>query len=236
MNDGIRKILVCTNRPDKQGELQVVKPAQLCDNHRPRPHPVIRLKPPRPANDQIRYIPLTKGKFAIVDKADFKWLSRFRWSCQDTKSGCYAVRHAKKHENYRRKAVFMHRLLAGDPEGLLVDHINGNSLDNRRANLRLATPSQNSCNKRKTKTQTSSRFKGVYYEKRRNNWPARIKIHGKSIRLGTFISEIDAARAYDRAAIKYHTVFARLNFPIEDYANEMNSLHQNANKNVENNE
>jgi hypothetical protein len=106
------------------------------------------------------------------------------------------------------------------PPGLLVDHRNNISLDNRRDNLRLATRSQNNCNKLKSKN-TSSRFIGVHFLKNINKWAAQIEHQGKKIWLGCFDNEIDAARAYDRAAIKYHGEFARLNFPREDYINEI---------------
>ena len=99
------------------------------------------------------------------------------------------------------------------PKGLLVDHENGDTLDNRRANLRLATHYQNTCNRRKIKSKTSSRFIGLYFEKRSSRWVTAIKNHGKKIYLGRFKSEIDAAHAYDEAAKKYHGEFAHLNFP-----------------------
>jgi intein-encoded DNA endonuclease-like protein len=101
------------------------------------------------------------------------------------------------------------------PPGLLVDHRNNISLDNRRDNLRLATHSQNNCNRPKRKN-TSSRFIGVFLRDR-NKWAAQIRYKGGRIWLGLFDNEIDAAKAYDAAAIKYHGEFARLNFPREDY-------------------
>jgi hypothetical protein len=113
----------------------------------------------------------------------------------------------------KARIVSLHREIMNNPDGLLVDHANGDGLDNRRTNLRLATHSQNQFNKRKTKSKTSSRFIGVYFEKRKNRWMARIHYHGKRIWLGSFKSEFDAAKAYDAAAKKYHGEFARLNFP-----------------------
>jgi hypothetical protein len=97
---------------------------------------------------------------------------------------------------------------------LLIDHINGDSLDNRRANLRLATPSQNAYNRAKIRSKKSSRYIGVYFEKATGRWTVKIRIgRGKRLWLGRFNSEIAAARAYDAAAKKYHKEFAVLNFP-----------------------
>lgn len=97
------------------------------------------------------------------------------------------------------------------PAGLLVDHKNGDALDNRRDNLRLATYAQNAYNKKKTRTKTSSRFIGVCFSKKTGKWTAYLRFQGKRIWLGQFDNEIDAAKAHDRAAIKYHGEFARLN-------------------------
>jgi hypothetical protein len=120
----------------------------------------------------------------------------------------------------RAKIVTMHRELMNQPKGFLVDHRNTDTLDNRRSNLRLATCSQNQWNRQKIKN-TTSRFVGVSFYKSRKKWVAYIDAAGKRISLGYFNSEIDAARAYDEAAKKYHGEFARLNFPRENYNDEI---------------
>jgi hypothetical protein len=107
----------------------------------------------------------------------------------------------------------LNRVIMDAPPGLLVDHRNGNTLDNRRTNLRLATCSQNRINSQRDKSKTSSRYVGVSLEKGRGKWLAYISYNGKRIHLGRFDNELDAARAYDLAAVKYHGEFARLNFP-----------------------
>jgi hypothetical protein len=112
----------------------------------------------------------------------------------------------------RIKTMYLHREIMQAPKGLLVDHKNNDGLDNRRANLRLATHSQNGCN-RPRKKNGSSRFKGVIFLKDRKRWSARLKKNGKHIFLGNFKNEIDAARVYDEAAKQYHGEFACLNFP-----------------------
>jgi hypothetical protein len=155
-----------------------------------------------------RKISLGEGKFTIVDPQDFYRFNIFNWCPQQNGPDIYAVRFVSN----PKKIVSLHREIMNPPEGLVVDHRKGNGLDNRRANLRLATQSQNLCNKAKTKLKTSSRFIGVHFDKRRGLWAATIRHNGKSIWLGRSESEVEAARAYDSAAIKYHGEFARLNF------------------------
>jgi hypothetical protein len=157
-----------------------------------------------------RKIYLDEGKWTILDPDDYYLFARFKWCIGGYKDKYYAVRsQIIGPEDIR--IVRLHRLIMNAPDGVLVDHINGDSLDNRRSNLRLATHSQNQYNKRKAKN-TSSRFKGVYFRKNRGKWIAYI-VAGKKIWLGSFYSEIEAARAHDQAAMKYHGEFAKLNFP-----------------------
>jgi hypothetical protein len=111
----------------------------------------------------------------------------------------------------RTKLLSLHREITNAPKGLLVDHRNGDTLDNRRTNLRLATASQNMQNVKKKKN-TSSRFIGVSFIKSAGRWAAQIRAQGRDRWLGTFVNEIDAAKAYDTAAKKYYGEFARLNF------------------------
>lgn len=107
----------------------------------------------------------------------------------------------------------MHRQVVDVPDGMVVDHINRDSLDNRKANLRPATRAQNVWNSTKRKGGTS-RYKGVSFKKHNAKWIARIYTKGREIHLGCFENETDAAKAYDNAAKKYHGRFAALNFPV----------------------
>jgi len=108
----------------------------------------------------------------------------------------------------------MHRAIMNPPDGTVVDHINRNSLNNRRCNLRICTQKENLRNGRPSRRSTS-RFKGVYFDKQTRKWIAKIGYNGKTIHLGSFEDEVEAAKAYDRKAYELFGDFAYLNFPEE---------------------
>lgn len=154
-------------------------------------------------------IPLSKGMSALVDDDDYTRLSAFSWYCIRSGNSFYAARYGGKKGGSHH--IWMHRVILDAPKGFEVDHINGNKLDNRRENLRIATRAQNAFNRAKFKIPSSSRFKGVTFHKRDKKWQACIKVNGRSIFLGYFKNEVDAARAYNEAAAEYFGEFANLN-------------------------
>lgn len=166
---------------------------------------------PRPLNVRnARWIPLTRGKWALVDAEDFDRVSRFAWICLISKSGgFYAARRA------RSGKVSLHHDVMRIPERVCMDHENRNGLDCRKRNLRIATTSQNGANREKFKTRRfTSRYKGVVMRATQpGRWLARIRVAGHLIHIGYFPSERLAARAYDNAARRHFGPFACLNFP-----------------------
>ncbi|MGC4375766.1 HNH endonuclease [Fictibacillus sp. Mic-4] len=150
-------------------------------------------------------IPLTKGFVAIVDECDYEYLSNFPWHY----SKGYAInRSSFFHEDGKRKTVLMHRLILQVDPRHEVDHINGNSLDNRRNNLRIANRAENSRNI-KTPSHNTSGYKGV--TKSKKGWRASIHLNSEKIHIGVFKTKEDAAKAYNIKALELFGDFARLN-------------------------
>lgn len=164
----------------------------------------------------MKTIPLTKGKVALVDDADYGALSRFRWHTLQHGGGKFYAVRAGTTVGTKRRMITMHAHLAGTPAGMVTDHVNGDSLDNRRSNLRVCTQSENLANRGKSKNNTSG-YKGVTRDWRsiKNPWVAQIWKLNRRIHLGVFPTAEAAARAYDEAALKLHGEFAFLNFPLK---------------------
>lgn len=151
----------------------------------------------------MKLIPLTQGKFAIVDDEDFDLLNQWKWGYTHG----YARRTGSRPE---QQHIYMHRIILKVGVGQMVDHKNTDSLDNRKENLRLCTKSSNGMNRGKNKNNTSG-YKGVELatdHKRRKPWSARIGFQGKQIKLGSFSTPQEASIAYNVAAMKYHKEYA----------------------------
>ncbi|MCJ7676076.1 MAG: HNH endonuclease, partial [Sedimentisphaerales bacterium] len=161
----------------------------------------------------FRRIRLAGPKYAKVDPADYKRLRGYEWLVKKRRKNFYALRHSVSGKTGKESLIYMHQEIIEVPEGMVIDHINRDGVDNRRANLRAATHSQNMCNRRKRLGTTHSKYRGICWRKKDRKWQAKIGFEKKRIHLGTFSNEIDAAKAYDRAARKYHGEFASPNFP-----------------------
>lgn len=153
-------------------------------------------------------IQLSQGQFAIVDDIDFEYLSKYKWSAFRDGRRFYAHRNITidgKHTTQK-----MHHAIMGDPNGRIIDHIDGNGLNNTRANLRWCSRAENSRNARPNPN-AYSKYKGVWFNKLEGKYMAGIMVDRTAISLGYFISEIDAALAYNKAALAHHGEFAYQN-------------------------
>lgn len=151
-------------------------------------------------------IPLPHGKVAVVDAKDFKCLSQFKWYYS---MDGYAIRNVQL-ANGKRVMSRMHKEILKPEDGLFTDHINGDGLDNRRCNLRECTHGQNQMNQKLPKNNTSG-YKGVSWNKRCKKWQVRIYVEGKETHLGYFKDIVEAAKVYDKAALRHYGEFALTN-------------------------
>jgi len=200
-----RPVLICYNKAGREGSFFVISPKENCKNFKPKEH-LAGLILPTLESDGAKLIPLTQGKFAIVDAEDYDWLVQYKWHCRHNRNKFYAYR------NKARKTISMHRQLIGDTNALLVDHIDGNGLNNRKSNLRICTAAQNTYNKH-PRSNSHSRYKGLTWHKRNKRWEVQIIKSSKRTFIGSFDNELNAAMAYDRKAEQLFGEFAYLNFP-----------------------
>lgn len=158
-------------------------------------------------------ISTTKFKecYSLIDEADEEWVCLWKWcpKLSSENGNLYVVR------SHDGRPVYLHRQIARARFYEQVDHINGDTLDNRRANLRICSNAQNQQNrKKKLPGKGGTRFKGVFFINGR--WRAYITVNKKRYHLGVYDAEIDAAKEYDSKALHYFGRFARLNFPVEE--------------------
>jgi len=156
----------------------------------------------------MKLIPLNKNKYAIIDDEDYETLSRYSWSVICTKKGKeYAVRWIPG------SIKFMHREILNAPTNRIVDHKDGNGLNNQKGNIRICTYSQNNASARK-RTGCASIYKGVEWSRSKRKWRSRIGVSkGRKVHIGYFSNERDAAIAYDKKAKEVYGEFAYINFP-----------------------
>jgi hypothetical protein len=204
--------LLCVNHPDSPGQLREVMPTGMCRNFKAarwlRPRSGSAKKGGGQAicttRGKVRRIPLGGGLFATVDARDYKRISRYKW-CVLNKSGSpYAVRRTED-----GRMIYMHREIMRAPKGTVVDHLDHNTLNNRRCNLRVCTQAENQANA--GPRGSASGYVGVKRVGRK--WEAEINLQGKRYYLGRYEDPAEAARVRDRKAYELHGPYAYLNFP-----------------------
>lgn len=159
--------------------------------------------------NEIRKIPLRPGVVAIVDEEDFERINAHKWCLLFSEGKGYATRKSPA-VNGNRKTIRMHREVLKAPDGVIVDHINGDGLDNRKTNLRLCDLSQNGANRRHHRKALSG-YKGVSWNKAAETWHVMVRYKGQLIPLGTYGDLKEAIAVYNRAVTDLHGEFAALN-------------------------
>ena len=169
-------------------------------------------------------IELTMGQFAIIDECDFAFVAPYTWCATPSRHGkthwaIFTEWYVDEDGRRRSRTVSMHRAIMGFPEEMVIDHADGDGLNNRRCNLRLCTVAENSRNMRQH-DDTINGFKGVYRTKAKaERFGARIFTSGRLHHIGSFASPEEAAKVYDAAALECFGEFARLNFPLSGEVN-----------------
>jgi len=159
----------------------------------------------------MKEIELSQGKVALVDDEDYEWLNQWGWYALRQRYNWYAVRMIGSRRT-RRGLLAMHKIVLAPRKGMVTDHINHNGLDNRRCNLRECTTAENVRSSLKRMPNAISQYKGVTKNVQQSKkWIAQIVVNRQRIYLGVHEDEIEAARAYDRAALEHFGEFASLN-------------------------
>ena len=158
----------------------------------------------------MKEINLTQGKVALVDDEDYDYLMQWKWLISKSGNFIYAGRNVWMKKEHKYKMILMHRIIMNTPQGLDVDHIDHNGLNNQKYNLRNCTNAENKWN---SSIRQNKKYKGIRkrIENRSNPFEAYITFNGRFIHLGHFKTEEDAARAYNNAAKEYFGEFANPN-------------------------
>jgi len=165
----------------------------------------------------MREIKITRGMVVTVDDEDFEFLSQSKWNVYRRKDIVYAKRHTPTNEG-GRTTEYLHRVVLARAMGRMIakseqtDHINGNGLDNRRGNLRVATAAQNNRNCRRRVKNPLSQYLGITWRRDLEKWQARIGLSGKNVSLGCYAKEMEAALAREAFIAKHPELYARSNF------------------------
>jgi hypothetical protein len=201
-------LMLCFNCANCPGQIaEVFFNREPCRNYRARQEPSgKRGEPPEP-QDGVCFILLTQGQVAMVDAEDFPELNKYKWCAVRRGNTFYASRGG------RGKGILMHRVIMHPPDNMVVDHIDGNGLNNCKSNLRICTKAQNNYNSRPKGA--TCRFKGVSRLKRNGKYRAVIGYKGELTEIGEFDDPLDAARARDMVARELQGEHAWLNLPEE---------------------
>jgi hypothetical protein len=207
---GLPTFLLCTNHPEGPGQLRQVIPTDMCRNFKVKlwlPERAKRAaKKPDSTRGKVCHIPLGHGRFATIDARDYPRIGKYKWCASNKRGTIYAMRRTKE-----GRTVYMHREIRRARKGTFVDHIDHNTLNNRRCNLRVCTAAQNYANM--GPHGGVSGYVGAYPRGKR--WEAGITWRGKHYYLGNFDDPVEAAKARDRKAYELHGEYAYLNFPDE---------------------
>ena len=206
-------MVICSACADHPGQTVGLPSNGVCRNYLAKPGAEVPVEPRlgrRPDASEIdeakvRRIPLTKGKFALVDAEDYEELSKYKWYALRGKHTWYACRREKG------KIILMHRQIMDTPQGMVVDHLNRDGWDNRQENLRNCTHAQNNRNSRPRSGNTGLR--GVRYDEQTGKYIGAVHHKGHKHSVGEFDDPVEAALARDRKAYELQGEFAYLNFP-----------------------
>jgi hypothetical protein len=161
----------------------------------------------------MKQVPITQGYFALVDEEDFGRVSKFKWTADVRKNGVYVKRYMERNVDGKRvrSVLYLHHFVLGIQGGVLVDHVKGNPLDNRKKKLRVCTQAENARNAKIGRNNTHG-YKGLVLRPS-GRWGCQLMFKGKHVCVGTFDTKEEAARAYDTKAKELFGEFANLNFP-----------------------